>query len=169
MKPPANPAALAASIIFGAARVALGILWLHEGIFKYTAHFGRADILLVVDSAKSNSRVPEYFGAFAGHILGSWPGLFGFVIPLLETALGVALIIGALSLPAALASLLTLMTYWSSDQLIAQYPIMGILSAVVIAWSAWAARLSATSLVVAVLNRKHLAAQLISGPVRRWL
>jgi thiosulfate dehydrogenase (quinone) large subunit len=41
MKPPANPAALAVSIIFGAARVALGILWLHEGIFKYTAHFGR--------------------------------------------------------------------------------------------------------------------------------
>lgn len=169
MKPPANPAALVASIIFGAARVALGILWLHEGIFKYAAHFGRADILLVVDSAKSNSRVPEYFGALAGRILGSWPGLFGFVIPLLETALGVALIIGALSQPAALASLLTLMTYWSSDQLIAQYPIMGILSAVVIAWSAWAARLSATSLVVAVLNRKHIAAQLISGPVRRWL
>ncbi|MFY9764899.1 MAG: hypothetical protein WAK42_07820 [Mycobacterium sp.] len=169
MKPPANPAALVASIIFGAARVALGILWLHEGIFKYAAHFGRADILLVADSAKSNSRVPEYFGAFAGRILGSWPGLFGFVIPLLETALGVALIIGALNLPAALASLLTLMTYWSSDQLIAQYPIMGILSAVVIAWSAWAARLSATSLVVAVLNRKHIAAQLISGPVRSWL
>jgi len=169
MKSQVKPTTLAASIVFGAARVTLGILWLHEGIFKYTAHFGRADILLVADSAKSNSRVPEYFGAFAGHILGSWPGLFGFVIPLLETALGVALIIGALSLLAALASLLTLMTYWSSDQLIAQYPIMGILSAVVIAWSAWAARLSATSLVVAVLNRKRIAAQLISGPVRRWL
>ena len=169
MKPQVKPTSLVASIFFGAARVSLGILWLHEGIFKYTAHFGRADILLVADSAKSNSRVPEYFGAFAGRILGSWPGLFGFVIPLLETALGVALIIGALSLPAALASLLTLMTYWSSDQLIAQYPIMGILSAVVIAWSAWAARLSATSLVVAVLNRKRIPAQLISGPVRRWL
>jgi thiosulfate dehydrogenase (quinone) large subunit len=169
MKPPVKPTNLVASIFFGAARVALGILWLHEGIFKYTARFGRADILLVADSAKSNSRVPEYFSAFAGRILSSWPGLFGFVIPLLETALGVALIIGVLSLPAALASLLMLMTYWSSDQLIAQYPIMGILSAVVIAWSAWAARLSATSLVVSVLNRKQIAAQLISGPVRRWL
>jgi thiosulfate dehydrogenase [quinone] large subunit len=123
----------------------------------------------VADSAKSNSRVPEYFGAFAGRILGSWPGLFGFVIPLLETALGVALVIGVLSLPAALASLLMLMTYWSSDQLIAQYPIMGILSAIVIAWSAWAARLSATSLVVSLLNRKQIAAPLISGPLRRWL
>nr|WP_142280668.1 hypothetical protein [Mycobacterium saskatchewanense] len=149
--------------------MALGILWLHEGIFKYTAHFGRADILLVADSAKSNSRVPEYFGAFAKHLLGSWPGLFGILIPLLETALGVALLIGALTLPAALASLLTLMTYWSSDQLIAQYPIMGILSAVVITWSGWAARLSATSLVVSPLNRKQIAAQLISGPLRRWL
>ena len=78
MKSQVKPTTLVASIIFGAARVTLGILWLHEGIFKYTAHFGRADILLVVDSAKSNSRVPEYFGAFAGRILGSWPGLFGF-------------------------------------------------------------------------------------------
>jgi thiosulfate dehydrogenase [quinone] large subunit len=162
-------ASLVASIIFGAARVVLGILWLHEGIFKYTAHFGRADILLIVGSAKSNNRVPEYFGAFARAVLGSWPGLFGFAIPLLETLLGLALVIGVLSLPAALASLLTLMTYWSSDQLIAQYPIMGILSAIVIAWSGWAARLSATSLVVAALGRKHLTGPLISGPARRWL
>ncbi len=169
MNPQVKPSNLVASIIVGATRVALGILWLHEGVFTYTAHFGRADILLVVNSAKSNSRVPEYFSAFAGRILGSWPGLFGFVIPLLETALGVALVIGVLSLPAALASLLTLMTYWSSDQLIAQYPVMGILSAVVIAWSAWAARLSATSLVVSLLNRKQTAAHLISGPLRRWL
>ena len=96
-------------------------------------------------------------------------GLFGFVIPLLETALGIALTLGVLSLPAALASLLTLMTYWSSDQLIAQYPIMGILSAVIIAWSAWATRLSATSLVMAALKRKQVAGQLISGPLGRWL
>jgi thiosulfate dehydrogenase (quinone) large subunit len=169
MKVKDKPASLVASIILGAARVALGILWLHEGIFKYTAHFGRADILLIVGSAKSNSRVPGYFGTFAGRILGSWPGLFGFVIPLLETVLGLALVIGVLSLPAALASLLTLMTYWSSDQLIAQYPIMGILSAIVIAWSGWAARLSATSLVVAALGRKQLTGPLISGPARRWL
>jgi thiosulfate dehydrogenase [quinone] large subunit len=164
-----KPASLVASIILGAARVALGILWLHEGIFKYTAHFGRADILLIVGSAKSNSRVPGYFGAFAGAVLGSWPGLFGFAIPLLETVLGLALVIGVLSLPAALGSLLTLMTYWSSDQLIAQYPIMGILSAIVITWSGWAARLSATSLVVAALGRKQRAGPLISGPARRWL
>src|SRR5271168_259634 len=109
MKPRVKPTTLVASIIFGAARMVLGILWLHEGVFKFTAHFGRADILLVVDSAKSNSRVPEYFGAFAGRVLGSWPGLFGFVIPLLETALGAALVTGVLSLPAALASLLLLM------------------------------------------------------------
>jgi thiosulfate dehydrogenase (quinone) large subunit len=169
MKRQCNPTSLVASTVFGAARVALGILWLHEGIFKYTAHFGRADILLIVGSAKSNSRIPEYFGAFAGHILGSWPGLFGWVIPLLETALGLALIIGVLTLPAGLASVLTLMTYWSSDQLIAQYPIMGVVSAIVITWSAWAARLSVTSLVVAVLQRKQVAGQLISGPVRCWL
>ncbi|MEC4765694.1 hypothetical protein VT930_21780 [Mycobacterium sherrisii] len=168
MKVPANPASLVASVFFGATRVALGGLWIHEGIFKYTAHFGRADILLVVDSAKSNSRVPEYFTIFLGPVLGRLPGLFGVAIPLLETALGVALVLGVLSLPAALASLLTLMTYWSSDQLIAQYPIMGVLSAVVITWSAWAARLSATTLIVAALNRRQIGAQLLSGPLRRW-
>ena len=164
-----RPTTLAASIIFGAARVALGILWLHEGIFKYTAHFGRADILLVVNSAKSNSRVPEYFGVISQHLIGKWPSLFGFGIPLLETGLGVALAIGVLGLPAALASLVTLMTYWSSDQLIAQYPIMGFLSAIVIAWPVWAARLSTTALVVAILDRKQIAAPLISGPLSHWL
>jgi thiosulfate dehydrogenase [quinone] large subunit len=169
MKHRFGPASLVASIVFGAARVALGILWLHEGIFKYTAHFGRADILLVAGSAKTNSRIPQYFGAFAEHILGSWPGLFGGLIPLLETALGLALITGVLTLPAGLASVLTLMTYWSSDQLIAQYPVMGMLSAIVITWSVWAVRLSVTSFVVAVLTRKQVAGQLISGPLRRWL
>src|SRR5271155_4245452 len=92
-------AAIVASIIFGAARVALGILWLHEGLFKYSAHFGRADILLVADSAKSNSRVPDYFAVFADSVLRGWPGLFGFVIPLLEAGLGIALILGVFSLP----------------------------------------------------------------------
>ena len=105
----------------------------------------------------------------AHHILGKWPSLFGFGIPLLETGLGVALAIGVLSLPAALASLVTLMTYWSSDQLIAQYPIMGFLSAIVIAWPVWAARLSTTALVVAILDRKQVAAPLMSGPLRHWL
>ncbi|MGH3723215.1 MAG: hypothetical protein ACRDUS_03685 [Mycobacterium sp.] len=164
-----GPAALAASTMFGAARVALGVLWLHEAIFKYSAHFGRADVLLVVSGARSNSRVPGYFGVLAEEVLGRWPSLFGFIIPLLETTLGVLLVLGVLSLPAALASLLTLMTYWSSDQLIAQYPIMGLLSGAVIAWSVWAARISTTSLVLAVLTRKQVAPHVISTPLRRWL
>jgi hypothetical protein len=45
--------------------------------------------------------------------------------------LGIALILGALSLPAALLSLLALITYWSSDHLIVQYPIVGMLASVV--------------------------------------
>lgn len=161
--------AIVASSVFGAARVAVGILWLHEGLFKYSAHFGRADILLVADSVKSNSRVPDYFAAFADSVLRGCPGLFGFVIPLLETGLGIALILGVFSLPAAIGSLLNLMTYWSSDQLIGQYPIMGALSAVVIAWSVQAARLSATSLIVRALDSRQRARLIIGGPLRRWL
>jgi thiosulfate dehydrogenase (quinone) large subunit len=169
MKISGKSATLVAATAFGAARVGLGILWLHEGLFKYGAHFGRADILLVADSAKSNSRVPDYFAAFADFALRGWPAFFGFVIPLLETGLGVALIVGVLSLPAAMASLLTLMTYWSSDQLVAQYPNMGALSAVVIAWPLLAVRFSATSLIVSALERKQRAGRLIGGPLRRWL
>ena len=36
-----------APALAGAARVALGGLWLHEGITKYRAHFGAPDILLL--------------------------------------------------------------------------------------------------------------------------
>jgi thiosulfate dehydrogenase (quinone) large subunit len=169
MKIQVKSATLVASAVLGATRVGLGILWLHEGFFKYGAHFGRADILLVADSAKSNGRVPDYFTVLAEFALRGWPGLFGFLVPLLETCLGVALILGILSLPAAMVSLLTLMTYWSSDQLIAQYPIMGVLSIVVVAWPLLAARLSTTSLIVSALKRKQRAGPLISGPLLRWL
>jgi len=169
MKIQVRAAALVAPAVVGATRVGLGILWLHEGIFKYSAHFGRADILLVADGAKTNSRVPEYFRAVAEFALHGWPGLFGFLTPLLETCLGIALILGVLTLPAAMVSLLTLMTYWSSDQLIAQYPIMGALSVVVIAWPLLAARVSTTSLILSALKRRQRAGILIDGPLLRWL
>lgn len=160
---------LAAPIGVGAARVGLGVLWLHEGIFKYSAHFGRADILLVADGSKSNSRVPEYFSEFAVHVLCAWPSVIGFLIPLLETLLGVVLVLGVVSLPAAMGSLLTLMTYWSSDQLIAQYPVMGALSVVVIAWPVLAARFSTTALVWRALQTRSRGGRLESASWRRWL
>jgi thiosulfate dehydrogenase [quinone] large subunit len=130
------------SVAFGAARVALGILWLHEGIVKWHAGFGRADILLVADGARSNDRIPGFFEFFADHLLRPMADVAGIVVPLVEVGLGVALILGILTLPVALASLLNLMTYWSSDQLVTQYPIMGALSALLIAWPEPASRLS---------------------------
>jgi thiosulfate dehydrogenase [quinone] large subunit len=163
------PATLAASIIFGAARVALGALWLHEGYVKYHAHFGRADILLVADGANSNNRIPDYFTVFANLALHGAPGVFGFLVPLLETTLGIALILGILTLPATLASLLNLMTYWSSDQLITQYPIMGALSAIVIAWPLYATQLSTTALLLRRLDDDKRSTRFINGPLRRWL
>lgn len=126
------PRALAAPLIGGAARVALGALWMLEGIVKVRAGFGAADILLVADSAANNSRVPDYFAPL-GAGMRALSGLFGIGIPLLELALGVVLILGVLPRIAALAGVGTLALYWSADQLAPQYPIMIVLAAIVLA------------------------------------
>lgn len=122
--------ALALPLLAGGLRVALGGLWLNEGIFKYRAHFGRADILLVADGSATNTRVPEYFAPIRS-LLHAAPGFFGAAMPLAETLLGVALVLGVLTLPVALLSTFQLMTYWSADQLIWEYPVMALLSVVV--------------------------------------
>ena len=140
--PKGKSSTLAASSLLGAARVALGSLWLHEGFVKFHAGFGRADILLVADGARNNTRIPGYFQFFADHLLRPTADLAGLAVPILEVGLGVALILGIFTLPVALVSLLNLMTYWCSDQLVGQYPIMGALSGVLLAWSAQASRLS---------------------------
>jgi thiosulfate dehydrogenase [quinone] large subunit len=142
LSPKAQTFALAASGLLGAARVALGVLWLHEGFVKYHAGFGRADILLVADGAANNTRIPGYFVFFADHLLRPMAEPAGLVVPLVEVGLGVALILGIFTLPVALGSLLNLMTYWCSDQLVGQYPIMGALSGAILAWSALASRFS---------------------------
>lgn len=122
---------LAASLISGAARVALGVLWLIEGVVKYRAGFGAADIQLVVDSTASNSRVPWWFSPIGG-FMDAAPELFGIVMPALEVLLGILLIAGILTPLAAFASIGTLMLYWGADQLATQYPVMVVLSAVVL-------------------------------------
>ncbi len=119
-------------LVFSAARIGIGILWLLEGTTKYRAGFGGDDIGFIVTNAAQGGRIPGYFSWFAASVMAPLEPLFGFAIPLLETTLGVLLVLGVLTLPAALASLGTLLLYWSSDQLITQYPIMAALSAVVI-------------------------------------
>lgn len=123
--------ALVAPLLGGAARVAAGALWLAEGVLKYRAGFGAADIDLVAHSTADNSRTPWWFEPL-GSFMGTAPGLFGVAIPALEVLLGVLLIAGLLTRLTALASIGTLMLYWGSDQLIAQYPVMVMLSAVVL-------------------------------------
>ena len=148
-----GPRSLAVSALAGIARVALGVLWLREGLLKYHAHFGGPDIGLVVSSASSNTRVSPEFRWFTTHILGSWPSLFGGVVPLLETALGVALILGIVPRLAAFGSALQLCFYWSADQLVAQYPLMAALSAVVLVLGTVAHPLSIFGLARAARRR----------------
>lgn len=158
-----------ASLLLGAARVGLGALWLNEGLFKLSAHFGRADIVLVGQSALSNSRVPGFFQWFAEHVLLSVPDLLGVVIPLLEAGLGLALILGVLTLPAALGSVLQLLTYWLADQLVWQYPVMMLLAVLVVAWPQAASRYSVTTLAVGRLATRPTWEARLAGPLRDWL
>lgn len=142
-----NRADLAASILFGAVRVGLGLLWLHEGYVKLRAHFGRADILLVVDGASANSRVPEYFRFMAEHLLRPTADLAGVMTPLTEVALGLALVLGVCMTLSPVVSAGMLAVYWSSDQLIAQYPIMALLSVGVLVGQGYSNRWSIMTLV----------------------
>ena len=123
--------ALALSLLGGGARVAVGVLWMIEGFLKYRAGFGAADIELVAQSTEGNPRVPWFFEPL-GSVMGTAPALFGVVMPALEVVLGVLLVAGSLTRIAAFMSIGTLMLYWSADQLIAQYPAMVVLSAVVL-------------------------------------
>ncbi|MEV5528575.1 hypothetical protein [Streptomyces prunicolor] len=166
--PLSRPTPIAAALA-GAVRVTLGVLWIHEGTLKYRAHFGAADILLVANSAKSNSRVPGFFKSFSDSVLAEWPHFFGFAMPLLETSLGVVLVLGGFSLPASLASVFTLLTYWSADQLITEYPIMVALSTVVIAGPLLASRFSVTTLAEKAVGRKRPNLVVFQEPFRRWL
>ncbi|MCJ1688814.1 DoxX family membrane protein [Rathayibacter sp. VKM Ac-2927] len=161
----------AAAALGTAVRVALGLLWINEGAIKLRSGFGASDILLVADGAAENGRVPDYFQLFASTILHDQAGLFGFVTPLVEIGLGVALIAGILTAPAALASLATLLMYWSADQLIDEYPVMALLSGIVLGFSTTCSRISATSAVIRVLRSRHgtPAAVLERPELRRWL
>lgn len=123
-----------APALAGAVRVALGILWINEAVTKYRFGFSGTDIALVAESALHSTRVPGPFALFAQDVLGPLAPFFGVVTPLWELALGIALVSGLLTLPAAIASLGTLLTYWSADQLIVEYPLMALASIPVIVW-----------------------------------
>lgn len=135
-----RPVPVAVLVVGAAARIAVGVLWLLEGILKHRAGFGAADILLVADGAAMNSRVPSFF-AVLGTAMKELPGVFGVAIPALEVLLGALLVVGTgpgrpaavVTRVVAMASLGTLMLYWSSDQLIAQYPVMAVLTGLVLA------------------------------------
>lgn len=121
------------------ARVVVGVLWIEEAVTKFRAGFGSADILLVADSAMTNSRVPDWF-APVEMVMRFAPTAMGVAISLLELTLGVLLLVGCVTRWVAVASIATLMLYWASDQLIAQYPAMVLLSVCALAIPAGTSR-----------------------------
>lgn len=158
-----------AAVLAAATRVAAGILWLREGLFKYQAGFGAADIQLVVGSTAGNPRVPGFYKEFTADVLGQFPDLFGVIMPLLETGLGVALILGVLTLPAACGSIATLMMYWLADQLIGQYPIMVLLSAGLLLAPIAARRFSLSRLILSAARRRDHGLIRPGATLERWL
>ena len=136
-------AALAGAALAGAARAALGLLWLAEGVTKLRAGFGRADILLVAEGAQAGgSRSPEVFQIFAGQLLAGAPELFGLLVPFAEVSLGLCLLLGVFRVPAAAVSILLLSSYWMADQLIDAYPVMLLLAAAVLLFPVASGRFS---------------------------
>ncbi|WP_149083775.1 MULTISPECIES: DoxX family membrane protein [Microbacterium] len=131
MTAPRSARLLVGSLLGAAARVAVGVLWLVEGTLKYRAGFGAADIELVAQSAQGNTRVPDFFAPI-GTAMSSASAFFGAAVPALEVGLGVLLVSGLLTRMAAFVSVGTLALYWSADQLITQYPVMVVLSAMVL-------------------------------------
>jgi len=158
-----------AVVVAVAARVALGVLWLREGLVKYHAGFGAADIRLVVDSTASNPRVPSLYQAFTEHVLANVSTLFGVAVPLLETALGIALVLGLLTRAAVCVSIGTLMTYWLADQLVGQYPVMVSLSVVVLLAPVAATRWSVTRLLAHALRDRPRCRAVTEGQAALWL
>jgi thiosulfate dehydrogenase [quinone] large subunit len=154
-----------ATIVATLARVTLGALWINEGLLKYHAGFGRADILLVVHSTAQNPRVPDFYKFFTANALGKVPDLFGFGVPLLETCLGIALVLGIFTLPAALVSVAELCNYWLADQLITQYPIMMALSAAVATFAPSASHYSLTTVIL----RTRATTKPMALGLRRWV
>lgn len=165
-----GPAALIAVILATVARVALGGLWIAEGKLKFDAGFGSADILLVAGRAATDTRVPGYFSWFARNTLAQAPGLFGVAMPVVETAVGIALVLGILTRVATLGSVLLLSSYWMADQLIAQYPVMLLLSVAVLMAPDAARAISLSALVtrrvVAAAVRDPVAAGSGTAPAR---
>ncbi|MFJ3959176.1 hypothetical protein [Arthrobacter sp. NPDC090010] len=140
-------AARAGALAAAAVRIAVGVLWLGEARTKFASGFGAADIGLVVQSTAGNSRVPSWYAELLAHTIGATPALAGIAVPCTEALLGVLLCAGFLSRWTGAASLLVLASYWLSDQLIVQYPVMLGLGAVVLLFPAAAGRLSVTALV----------------------
>ena len=64
-----------------------------------------------------------------------------------RVGLGIALILKVLTLPAALMSAFTLLSYWLADELIQEYPIMLALSVVTAVFVVSASRISGTTIV----------------------
>jgi thiosulfate dehydrogenase (quinone) large subunit len=154
--------ARAGTVVATLLRLVLGGFWIEEGVFKLTAGFGRDDILLVVQSVQHNARVPDlYRSLVTDGLLARLPDLFGVGVPLVEVGLGVVLVLGVVTAPAAIASTITLASYWLADQLIGQYPVMIVLSALVLAAGPAAARWG--------LATRILRGRRVPAAVRRWL
>ena len=71
----------------------------------------------------------------------------GLMTPLTEVALGLVLVLGVFSTLSVAVSAGLLAVYWSSDQLIAQYPIMALLSVGVLVGQGYSNRWTIMTLV----------------------
>ena len=91
------------NVIWAIARVWFGIDWMTHGIEKITKGFDSTGFL---NGVLANEVSPEWYKAFIENVILPMSGFINFLIPVGELLVGLALILGFLTIPALVGSLL---------------------------------------------------------------
>lgn len=91
------------NVIWAIARVWFGIDWMTHGIEKITKGFDSTGFL---NGVLANEVSPEWYKTFIENVILPMSGFINFLIPVGELLVGLALILGFLTIPALVGSLL---------------------------------------------------------------
>ncbi|HEX5179722.1 MAG TPA: TQO small subunit DoxD [Gemmatimonadaceae bacterium] len=103
-----HPRAVRHAALFAAVRIALGLYWLYEQHWKLPPDFGLHDPRGLMYAFQQSIRYPTValYGAFLQHVVVPHFHLFGWLVAIMEVAIGTSLVLGALTRAGALLGVL---------------------------------------------------------------